>query len=176
MIRFATPILIIVYGIAVLTISAIPDVRSPLHGVSLVENIKFMFARVQWLELLSSHTINKIFLLSVLSLGFCIFKKRWVKLAFFLLLVWASYTFQVKYIVVQASIVLSDASYLMNYEEAVAGGYPFAHDVTIGFVFSVLLTVLVSINGLQVLYIFRSRKDDKIVKLRKDLGNWPPSV
>lgn len=159
MLRFTTPILILFYGIVLAAITAIPDVRTPLHGVGFMENLHFMFARVYWSELLSSYTFTSLIILFASSFGFAYFRNRWVKVICFVLLISFSYFLQLRHIVNQANVVLADAQYWSAYEQAAAEGYPFAFGVVASFCFSILLVTALVANCRQLLHSFQTQSD-----------------
>ena len=159
MLRFATPLLVILYCVAAVLVAALPDIRTPLHGVNFKENLEFVFARVYWTELLTSYAITKIVMLFTLSLCFSIFSNRWLKGVFFVLLMWIAVTSQLKYLEIQTVTILSDYEMLFDHGKAVDIGYPISslYDYLVSATFSVLLILCLLLNLSQLVAAFKLR-------------------
>lgn len=161
MLRFATPLLVILYFAAAVLVAALPDIRTPLHGVNFEENLEFVFARVYWSELLSSYAITKIIMLFILSLCFSIFQNRWVKGILFILLTWVAVTSQLKHLEIQTTTILSDYQMLFDHGKAVDIGYPIAslYDYAVSATFSILLVLCLILNLSQLVNAFKAKSE-----------------
>ena len=161
MLRFATPILVILYCTAAVLVAALPDIRTPLHGVNFEENLEFVFARVYWTGLLSSFAITKIIMLFTVSLCFSIFHNRWLKGVFFVLLMWIAVTSQLKYLETQTLTILSDYEMLFDPGKAVDVGYPISslYDYLVSTSFSIMLILCLLLNLSQLVAAFKLRSD-----------------
>lgn len=173
--RHITPIIIAFSVLVFCGLFLSREVSQPIYGLTLSENMQFMFGRVNWQpinELLTSTSI-----IFFVSLGFSFSKNRWLKVVLFLASIWSIYALQLQYLVNQFRIVVADMQVIfMRSQEAAMNSYPYSVDVTISFCFSILLIIALLTNFVQLCRSFQKQSDAGIVSLNKDLGNWPPSV
>ena len=173
--RHITPIIIAFSVLVFCGLFLSREVSQPIYGLTLSENMQFMFGRVNWQPINGLLTSTSI--IFVVSLGFSFSKNRWLKAILFLASAGSIYAVQLQYLVSQFRIFVADMQVIfMHSQEAAMDSYPYSLDVTISFGFSILLIIALLINSLQLYRSFRKQKDIGIVSLNKDLGNWPPSV
>ena len=127
---------------------------------------------------LDTSTLQKLGLMFALALVFAALKNRWLKAIAFACSSWTIYIYQLQYSKTQFDLAHSEIQNFIYAKEIGMTIYNFYWDPVVSLAISCLLICGLLLNGTQLYQSFQisASRRGSAVKLKDDLGSWPPPL
>ena len=127
---------------------------------------------------LDTSTLHKLGLMFALAFVFAALKNRWLKAIAFVCSSWTIYIYQLQYSKSQFDLAHSEIQNFIYAKEIGMTIYNFYWDPVVSLAISCLLVWGLLLNGIQLYQSFQipANRRGSAVKLKDDLGSWPPPL